>query len=37
LTLADARNGSGYTVMEKQRLAIMWRDLSAQLDLLGIV
>ena len=36
MTFAEARNGSGYAVMEKQRLSIIWKDLSAQLDRLGI-
>lgn len=36
LTFGEARNGSGYTIMEKQRLALAWKDLVAQLDELGI-
>lgn len=36
LTFAEARNGSGYNIMEKQRLALVWRDLSKQLESLGV-
>ncbi len=36
LTFAEARNGSGYNIMEKQRLGLVWKDLAAQLDALAL-
>lgn len=36
LTFAEARNGSGYNIMEKQRLALVWKGLVSELDALQL-
>ena len=36
LTFGEARNGSGYTIMEKQRLKLVWEGLTAELEALEL-
>lgn len=36
LTFDEARNGSGYNIMEKQRLALVWKGLAGELDALQL-